>query len=68
MAKEDNFTNIQIAQNIIATMFHEIGDIQACLTFRFLDLGKKKDRELLRKNINGMMEIFNDALKELEEK
>ena len=40
--------------------------MQASIAYRFLDFKKKDDREFLKKNINEMMKIFNDALKELE--
>ena len=57
-----------IAQDILASECNRMGDMQGCLMFKFLDLKKDDDREFLRKNINGIMEIFNKALKELEEK
>ena len=42
--------------------------MQACIAIKFLDLKNKYDREYLKKQIKDLTVIFNDALKELEEK
>lgn len=45
-----------------------MGDITASLDFRFLDLKDINNRGYLKCQIEDIITIFKDALKELEEK
>ena len=66
MGRKKKYKNAKIVSRIISREFLHSGNMQASIAYRFLDLKKKDDREFLKKNINEMMKIFNDALKELE--
>lgn len=67
MSRKKKYENSLIVKNILANECNRMGDLQGSLYFRFLDLKKKEDKEFLKKQIEYMMEIFNGALKELEE-
>lgn len=66
MGRKKKYENAEIVSRIISRGFQHSGNMQASIVYRFLDFKKKDDREFLKKNINEMMKIFNDALKELE--
>lgn len=68
MGRKKKYANALIVKDILARECHAMGDMQGGVYFRFLDLKKKGDREFLAREIKGVMNIFNDALKELEEK
>lgn len=67
MPRKKKYENSLIVKNILASEYNRMGDLQASLYFRFLNLKKKEDKEFLKKQIECMIEIFNGALKELEE-
>lgn len=66
MGRKKKYENAEIVSKIFSREFQHLGNMQASIAYRFLDFKKKDDREFLKKNINEMMKIFNDALKELE--
>lgn len=68
MGRKKKYENALIVKDILSRECHALGDMQAGLMYRFLDLKKKDDRDFLKKNIESMCTLFNDALKELEEK
>ena len=68
MGRKKKYENALIVKNILSRECQALGDMQGSIMFRFIDLKKKQDREFLRDNINGMIVIFNNALKELEER
>lgn len=67
MGRKKKYANALIVKDIFARECDAIENIQGSVCFRFLDLKKKDDREFLAREIKGIMNIFNDALKELEE-
>ena len=67
MGRKKKYENALIVKDILAREFNSLGDLQGSLMFRFIDLKKKEDREFLKNNINGMLDIFNNALNELKE-
>lgn len=67
MGRKKKYENALIVKNIFARECDAMEDIQGSVYFRFLDLKKKDDREFLAREIKGIMNIFNDVLKELEE-
>ena len=67
MEEKKKYENAEIVRKIFEREFNCMGDLQSCMIFKFLDLKKKKDKEFLRNNINEMIGIFKDALKELED-
>lgn len=68
MPRKKKYENALIVKDILAREFNHFGNMQACIAIKFLDLKKKDDREYLKKQIKDLTVIFNDALKELEEK
>ncbi len=66
MPRKKKYENADIVRQIFSREFNYMGNMEASILYRFIDFKKKDDRELMRKNINEMMQIFNDALKELE--
>lgn len=68
MPRKKKYENALIVKDILARECQAHGDMQGSIMFRFVDLKKKDNREFLRKQIEGVAQIFNDALKELEEK
>lgn len=67
MGRKKKYENALIVKDILAREFNSLGDLQGSLMFRFINLKKKDDREFLKNNINGMLDIFNNALNELKE-
>ena len=67
MARKKKYANALIVKDIFTRECNAMDDMQGSMFFRFLDLKKKDDREFLAREIKGIMNIFNDALKELEE-
>lgn len=68
MPRKKKYENALIVKDILARECNHFGDMQGTVMFRFLDLKRKEDRVFLKKQIEGVAKIFNDALKELEEK
>jgi hypothetical protein len=66
MARNKEYANALIVKDIFARECNAIEDIQGSVYFKLLDLKKKDDRDFLAREIKGIMNIFNDALKELE--
>lgn len=66
MGRKKKYENAEIVSKIFSREFQYLENMEASIVYRFLDFKKKDDREFLKKNINEMMKIFNDALKELE--
>lgn len=67
MERKNKYKNALIVKEIFARECNVIEDIQGSVYFKLLDLEKKDDRDFLAREIKGIMNIFNDALKELEE-
>ena len=67
MGRKKKYANALIVKDIFARECNAMEDIQGSVYFRLLDLKKKDDREFLAREIKGIMNIFNDALKELED-
>lgn len=67
MGRKKKYANALIVKDIFARECNVMEDIQGSVYFRLLDLKKKDDRDFLAREIKGIMNIFNDALKELEE-
>lgn len=59
------YQNCEIVRGILSREANAMGDMQTCIAFKFLELKNKDDRDFLKRNIKDMIEIFNDALKEL---
>lgn len=68
MPRKKKYENAEIAKNILAREANNLGDMQLCMSLKFLDLKNEADRKFLVKNIKGVRDIFEDALKELEDK
>lgn len=66
MGRKKKYANSEIVRGIFSRECNAMDDMQGSIMFRFLDLKKKDDREFLAREIKGIMNIFNDALKELE--
>ena len=66
MGRKKKYANALIVKDIFARECNAMDDIQGSIFFKFLDLKKKDDREFLAREIKGIINIFNDALKELE--
>lgn len=57
----------KIAQRMIVREFENMEDDVSAISMKFLELKNNKEgRQYLRDNINGLINIFNDALKELD--
>lgn len=67
MPRKKKYENAEIVRKMFEREFNYVGDLQSCMVFKFLDLKKKKDKEFFKNNINEMIGIFEDALKELED-
>lgn len=65
--EKDKYEYTNIAKTIISREFQAMGDTEISVIFRFLDPDKEDDRAVIRRNILGLKEIFDKALKELEE-
>ena len=68
MPRKKKYENAEIVKQIITRECNYYGDMKSCLVFKFIDFKKKQDRDFMRESINEMIVIFQDALKELEEK
>lgn len=68
MPRKKKYENALIAKDIFASECNRMGDLKGCMMFKFLDLKRKDDRKFLKTQIEYMMDIFNNAIKELEEK
>lgn len=68
MGRKKKYENAEIVKKILAREADAMGNIQFSVSLIFLDLKKKDDREYLKHHIEEMINLFNDALKELEEK
>ena len=66
MGRKKKYANALIVKDIFARECNAMDDIQGSIFLKFLDLKKKDDREFLAREIKGIINIFNDALKELE--
>ena len=68
MPRKKKYENALIVKDILARESQALGNMQASIMYRFIDLKKKDDREFLKIQAEQMIEIFNNAVKELEEK
>ncbi len=68
MGRKKKYENALIVKDILAREAHALGNMQAGIMYRFLDLKAIEDREFLRQQTKAMIEIFNAALNELEGK
>ena len=66
MPRKKKYENAEIVKRILEREFNNLGDLQGCMIFKFLDFKKKEDRDYLKDNINQMIELFQEAVKELE--
>lgn len=65
MGRKKKYQNCEIVRGILSRETNAMGDMQTCIAFKFLELKNENDRDFLKRNIKDMIEIFNDALKEL---
>ena len=65
--EKDKYKYTNIAKTIISREFQAIGDTEISVIFRFLDPDNEDDRAAIRSGILEMKNIFDKALKELEE-
>lgn len=68
MPRKKKYENAEIVRQMLSRECNYFGDMKSCMLFKFIDFKKKQDREFMRNSINQMIEIFKDALKELEGK
>lgn len=66
MGRKKKYENCEIVKGILSRECNTLGDMQGCLAFKFLDMKNKNDRDFLRRNVKDMIDIFNDALEELD--
>ena len=66
MGRRKKYENALIVKDILARESNALGNVQASVMYRFLDLKNKDDRDYLKEQAKQMIEIFNDAVKELE--
>lgn len=66
MGRKKKYENALIVKDILSREASALGNLQASIMFRFIDLKKKDDREYLKKQVEEMIEIFSNAVKELE--
>lgn len=66
MPRKKKYENVLIAKGILAREFQQLGDIQRSMKMRFLDIKDPDQVEFFKKNARDMMNIFADAIKELE--
>ena len=66
MPRKKKYENALIVKDIFARECFAMDDMTTGLCFKYLDLKKKESREFLKEQIEGVVRIFNDALKELE--
>ena len=65
MGRKKKYQNCEIVRGILSRECNALGDMQGCLAFKFLNMKNKNDKEFLKRNIKDMIDIFDDALKEL---
>jgi hypothetical protein len=66
MPEKDNYECAKIVNGILAREYEHHGDIKTGIYHRFVDLDENADqRELLKSEIHSLIELFEDALKEL---
>lgn len=51
MPRKKKYENALIVKDILAREFNHFGNMQACITIKFLDLKKKDDREYLKSKL-----------------
>ena len=68
MGRRKKYENALIVKDILARESQALGNMQASVMYRFLDLKNKDDREYLKNQAEQMIEIFEAAVKELEGK
>ncbi len=68
MGRKKKYENAEIVKGILSREANNIGDMQLCLSLKFIDFKSKADRKFLANNIKEILEIFSDALKELDDK
>lgn len=66
MGRRKKYENALIVKDILSRECSAMGNMKGSLMYRFLDLKKKDDRQFLKTQIESMVEMFNDAIKELE--
>ena len=59
------YENAEIVKDILSREASSFGDMQLSILLKFIDFKSEADRKYLANNIKGMLEIFNNALKEL---
>lgn len=68
MGRRKKYENALIVKDILSREANALGNLQASLAFRFVDLKNKEDRKFLKRHIDDMIKMFTAASKELEEK
>ena len=66
MGRKRKYENAEIVKDILSREASSFGDIQLSLSLKYIDFKSEEDKKYLANNIKGMLEIFNNALKELE--
>lgn len=66
MGRKKKYENAEIVKGILSREASAMGDMQLCIMIKFIDFKSEADRKFLANNIRGMVDMFNDAIKELE--
>lgn len=66
MGRKRKYKNAEIVKDILSREASSFGNMQLSISLKFIDFKSEADRKYLANNIKGMLEIFNNALKELE--
>lgn len=67
MGRKKKYENAEIVKGILLREASAMGGMQLCIMIKFIDFKSEADRKFLANNIRGMVDMFNDAIKELEE-
>lgn len=65
MGRKKKYENAEIVKGILSREANYFGDVNLCMSIKFIDYKSGEDRKFLANNIKDMLDIFNDALKEL---
>lgn len=66
MPRKKKYENAEIVKGILSREANAMGDMQLCISIKFIDFKSEADRKFLANNIKGVRDMFNDALRELE--
>ncbi len=65
MGRKRKYENAEIAKGILSREANAMGNVPLSISIKFIDFKSEVDRKYLADNIEGVRDIFNDALKEL---